>query len=409
MVRLSLLHHAALSRLAFLVSMGDSRIAPSSLSTKYYGGFMELMIEDLMKRVVENGGSDLHLSVGLPPYIRVNGRLTPTDHEPLTPEQCQRLIFSILNNTQRKNLEQNWELDCSYGVRGLARFRVNVYKDRGTYAAALRVLESKVPTIETLGLSSIVREMAEKPRGLVLVTGPTGSGKSTTLASMINNINMTRAEHILTVEDPIEFVYEPIKSLIHQRQVGEDTRSFANALRAALREDPDVILVGEMRDLETIQLAITAAETGHLVFGTLHTSSAAQTVDRMVDVFPPEQQTQVRVQLSNSLVAVFSQTLVPKKNPKPGESGRVMSQEIMVVTPAIANLIREGKTSQIYSAIQTGGKLGMVTLERVLADQCKAGEISFEAAMSKTSRPEELQRLIGSPSAVTPINKYQGR
>jgi len=234
------------------------------------------------------------------------------------------------------------------------------------------------------------------------VTGPTGSGKSTTLAAMINNINLTRSEHILTVEDPIEFVYEPNRSLIHQRQVGEDTKSFANALRAALREDPDVILVGEMRDLETIQLAITAAETGHLVFGTLHTSSAAQTVDRVVDVFPPAQQNQIRVQLSNSLVAVFSQTLVPKKNPKPGEYGRVMAQEIMVVTPAIANLIREGKTSQIYSAIQTGGKLNMITLEKVLADQYQAGTISYEAAMSKTSRPDELQRLIGSAPSTTP-------
>lgn len=301
----------------------------------------------------------------------------------------------MLNNTQRKNLEQNWELDCSYGVKGLARFRVNVYKDRGTYAACLRALASKIPSMSTLNLPDIVREISEKPRGLVLVTGPTGSGKSTTLASMINNINITRPEHILTVEDPIEFVYEPIKSLIHQRQVGEDTKSFANALRAALREDPDVILVGEMRDLETIQLAISAAETGHLVFGTLHTSSAAQTVDRMVDVFPPEQQQQIRVQLSNSLVAVFSQTLVPRKNPKLGEYGRVMAQEIMIVTPAISNLIREGKTSQIYSAIQTGGKLGMQTLEKVLADLYKAGNISFEAAVSKTSKADELQRLIG--------------
>ncbi len=357
---------------------------------------MEYMIEDLMEEVVERGGSDLHLSAGMPPYIRINGKLIPSDYEPLTPQECQRLIFSMLNNTQRKHLEQTWELDCSYGVRGLARFRVNVYKDRGTFAAALRALSSKIPTIEQLSLPNIVREMSEKPRGLVLVTGPTGSGKSTTLASMINNINITRAEHILTVEDPIEFVYDPIKSLIHQRQVGEDTKSFANALRAALREDPDVILVGEMRDLETISLAISAAETGHLVFGTLHTSSAAQTVDRMVDVFPPEQQTQVRVQLSNSLIAVFSQTLVPRQNPKPGEFGRVMAQEIMVVTPAISNLIREGKTSQIYSAIQTGGKLGMVTLEKVLADLYKAGTISFESAMSKTSRADELQRLIGA-------------
>ena len=277
---------------------------------------MEMMIEDLMEEVVERGGSDLHLSAGLPPYIRVSGHLTPTEHPPMTPEQCQRLLFSMLNNTQRKHLEQNCELDCSYGVKGLARFRVNVYKDRGTYAACLRALSSKIPSAELLGLPNIVIELARKPRGLILVTGPTGSGKSTTLASMINDINHTRAEHILTVEDPIEFVYEPIKSLIHQRQIGEDTKSFANALRAALREDPDVILVGEMRDLETISLAISAAETGHLVFGTLHTSSAAQTVDRMVDVFPPEQQQQVRVQLSNSLVAVLSQTLVPKANPK---------------------------------------------------------------------------------------------
>lgn len=360
---------------------------------------MELMIEDLMEQLIEMGGSDLHLTAGLPPYFRISGHLQPINDQALNAEECQRLIFSMLNNTQRKNLEQNWELDCSYGVRGLARFRVNVYKDRGTYAACLRALSSKIPNFEKLGLPDVVREMAEKPRGLILVTGPTGSGKTTTLAAMIDLINRTRAEHILTVEDPIEFVYEPIKSLVHQRQLGEDTKSFANALKAALREDPDIILVGEMRDLETISLAISAAETGHLVFGTLHTSSAAQTVDRMIDVFPSERQTQVRVQLSNSLVAVFSQTLVPKKNPKPGEYGRVMAQEMMIVTPAISNLIREGKTAQIYSAIQTGGKLGMQTLEKVLADFYKAGTISFEAAMSKTSRPDELQRLIGGNPA----------
>ncbi|WP_421655516.1 type IV pilus twitching motility protein PilT [Leptothermofonsia sp. ETS-13] len=359
---------------------------------------MELMIEDLMEQLIEMGGSDLHLTAGLPPYFRISGHLQPIGDQALTAEECQRLIFSMLNNTQRKNLEQNWELDCSYGVRGLARFRVNVYKDRGTYAACLRALSSKIPSFDKLGLPDVVREMSEKPRGLILVTGPTGSGKTTTLAAMIDLINRTRAEHILTIEDPIEFVYEPIKSLIHQRQLGEDTKSFANALRAALREDPDIILVGEMRDLETISLAISAAETGHLVFATLHTSSAAQTVDRMIDVFPAERQTQVRVQLSNSLVAVFSQTLVPKKNPKPGEYGRVMAQEIMIVTPAISNLIREGKTAQIYSAIQTGGKLGMQTLEKVLADQYKAGLITFESAMSKTSRPDELQRLIGGSS-----------
>lgn len=371
---------------------------------------MELMIEDLMEEVIERGGSDLHLSAGIPPYIRISGHLTATDHPPMTNDMCQRLIFSMLNNSQRKILEQTWELDCSYGVRGLARFRVNVYKDRGTYAACLRALSSKIPSMDVLQLPPIVTELSEKPRGLVLVTGPTGSGKTTTLASMINNINLTRAEHILTVEDPIEFVYEPIKSLIHQRQVGEDTKSFANALKGALREDPDVILVGEMRDLETISLAISAAETGHLVFGTLHTSSAAQTVDRIVDVFPPEQHQQVRVQLSNSLVAVLSQTLVPKHNPKPGEFGRVMAQEIMVVTPGISNMIREGKTAQIYGAIQTGGRLAMQTLEMALADLYKKDIIDFEAAMSKTSRPEELQRLIGgAPGAAKAQAAKAGR
>jgi twitching motility protein PilT len=362
---------------------------------------MEMMIEDLMEQMIEMGGSDLHLSAGLPPYFRISGKLTPIGNEPLTGDQCQRLIFSMLNNTQRKTLEQTWELDCSYGVKGLARFRVNVYKERGSYAACLRALSSKIPNFDKLGLPDVVREMSEKPRGLILVTGPTGSGKTTTLAAMIDLINRTRAEHILTVEDPIEFVYEPIKSLVHQRQLNEDTKSFANALKAALREDPDIILVGEMRDLETISLAISAAETGHLVFGTLHTSSAAQTIDRIVDVFPHERQTQVRVQLSNSLVAVFSQTLVPRKNVKPGEFGRIMAQEIMIVTPAISNLIREGKTAQIYSAIQTGGKLGMQTLEKVLADMYKAGTISFEAAMSKTSKPDEIQRLIGGVPPTT--------
>ncbi len=359
---------------------------------------MALMIEDLMEAVVQKGGSDIHISCGLPPYLRVGGHLQPTEYEPLTAEEVQRLVFSMLNNTQRKTLEQTWELDCSYGVRGIGRFRVNVYKDRGTYACAMRALSAEIPNIDKLGMPDIVKEMARIPRGLVLVTGPTGSGKSTTLASMLDMINRERAEHILTIEDPIEYVYTPVKSIIHQRQLGEDTKSFANALKAAMREDPDIILIGELRDLETIQLAITASETGHLVFGTLHTSSASQTVDRMVDVFPPEQQQQIRVQLSNSLRAVFSQTLAPRLNAKPGQFNRVLVQEIMVVTPAISNLIREGKTAQIYSAIQTGSKMGMRTLERRLADLFDEGLISFEVAMSKTSRPEELQRLIGTVS-----------
>jgi twitching motility protein PilT len=316
------------------------------------------------------------------------------DEVVLSEEECNKLIFSLLNNSQRKHLEQNWELDCSYGLRGVARFRVNVYRQRGTYAACLRALGDSIPPLANLGLPPVVEETSRKPKGLILVTGPTGSGKTTTLAALLNHINQTRTEHILTIEDPIEFTYKNEKSVIHQREVNEDTRSFANALRAALREDPDVILVGELRDLETIQLAISAAETGHLVFGTLHTSSAAQTVDRMVDVFPPGQQTQIRVQLSSSLLAVFSQTLCKRVRPLPGQFGRVMAQEIMINTPAIANLIREGKTAQIYSQIQTGAKEGMLTLDRALANLIQEEAISHAEALLKTTRPEELERLL---------------
>ncbi|MEQ8998543.1 MAG: type IV pilus twitching motility protein PilT [Coleofasciculus sp. B1-GNL1-01] len=370
---------------------------------------MDLMIEDLMEQLIEMGGSDMHIQAGAPVYFRISGKLQPFGEDPLNPQECQKLIFSMLNNSQRKELEQNWELDCSYGVKGLARFRVNVYKERGYYAACLRALSSKIPNFDQLGLPDIVREMSERPRGLVLVTGPTGSGKTTTLAAMIDLINRTRPEHILTVEDPVEYVFPNIKSLVHQRQKGEDTKSFANALKAALREDPDVILVGEMRDLETISLAISAAETGHLVMGTLHTSSASQTVNRMLDVFPPEQQAQVQAQLSNSLVAVFSQTLVPKKNPKPGEFGRAMAQEIMIVTPAISNLIREGKVSQMYSAIQTGMKMGMITMEQTLANLVKQGTISFEAAISKSSKPDELQRILGGAAGMAGAGAKGGK
>lgn len=354
-----------------------------------------MMIEDLMTELVKAGGSDLHLAAHQPPYGRFNGQLRPLDEElVLTEDQCNKLIFSLLNNSQRKQLEQNWELDCSYGLRGVARFRVNVYRQRGTYAACLRALGDSIPNLSALGLPVVIEETSRKPKGLILVTGPTGSGKTTTLAALLNHINQSRAEHILTIEDPIEFTYKNIKSVFHQREVNEDTRSFAAALRAALREDPDVILVGELRDLETIQLAISAAETGHLVFGTLHTSSAAQTVDRMVDVFPPGQQTQIRVQLSGSLLAVFSQTLCKRIRPLPGQFGRVIAQEIMINTPAIANLIREGKTAQIYSQIQTGAKEGMITLERSLANLLNEDAISKTEAMLKTTRPEELERLL---------------
>jgi twitching motility protein PilT len=357
---------------------------------------MDFTIEDLMSDLVTDGGSDLHLATGHPPYGRFNGQLRPIRQgTTLTEDSCNRLIFSLLNNSQRKQLEQTWELDCSYGLRGVSRFRVNVYRQKGSYAACLRALGNTIPAIEKLGLPPVVEEMSRKPKGLVLVTGPTGSGKTTTLASLLDNINHTRAEHILTIEDPIEFTYQNDRSLIHQREVNEDTRSFANALRAALREDPDVILVGELRDLETIQLAITAAETGHLVFGTLHTSSASQTVDRMVDVFPAGQQTQIRVQLSSSLLAVFTQTLCRTTRPVAGSMGRVMALEIMVNTPACANLIREGKTAQLYSLIQTGAQYGMQTLERSLANLVQDNRITAEEAMMKTIRPEELSRLLG--------------
>jgi twitching motility protein PilT len=359
------------------------------------GGSVDFQIEDLMVELVNGGGSDLHLSSGQPPYGRFNGQLRPLQPDIiLSEEQCNKLIFSLLNNSQRKQLEQNWELDCSYGLKDVARFRVNVYRQRGTYAACLRALGNSIPPIEKLGMPAIVEEVSRKPKGLVLVTGPTGSGKTTTLAALLDHINHTRSEHILTIEDPIEFNHKNAKSLIHQREIGEDTRSFSNALRAALREDPDVILVGEMRDLETIQLAISAAETGHLVFGTLHTSSASQTVDRMVDVFPPSQQTQIRVQLSNSLLAVFSQTLCRSKQPGSGPFGRVMAQEILINTPAIGNLVREGKTAQIYSQIQTGANYGMQTLERALANLVQAGKVARSEAMDKTTKPEELARLL---------------
>ena len=356
-----------------------------------------MLMDELLELVIDRNASDLHISVGLPPVLRIDGKLAPLDqYQPLAREQVQELVFSILNAEQRRIIEQNWDLDCSYGLSGLGRFRVNVYKDRGNLAAALRAIPTVVPSFQELELPPIVQETADRPKGLVLVTGPTGSGKSTTLAAMIDHINMTRAEHILTIEDPIEFLHTSKKSVVNQRELGQDTRSFENALRGALREDPDVILVGEMRDLETIRLALTAAETGHLVMATLHTSSAMQTVDRIVDVFPAEQQQQIRIQLSNSLVAVFSQALLPKLNAYKEKQGRVMAQEIMMVTPAIANLVREGKSAQIYSSIQTGGKHQMVTMEASLKELYQKGLVTIEDALAKTSRPEDLKRLLSA-------------
>ncbi len=353
-----------------------------------------MLIKQLLNLVYEKNASDMHISVGLPPVIRVDGKLMRVDHPPLTRDDVEKIIFDMLSNEQRRVLEQNWELDCSYGVEGVGRFRINVYRERSHYAMAMRTISTDIPTFEELGIPDVVKELAEKPRGLILVTGPTGSGKSTTLASIIDYINTNRVDHILTVEDPIEFLHYSKRSVIHQRELGHDTRSFSNALRAALREDPDIILVGELRDLETISLALTAAETGHLVLGTLHTSSASQTIDRIVDVFPPQQQQQIRIQLSNSLIGVLSQTLLPKVTPEGIKRGRALATEIMIVTNAISNLIREGKTTQIYSALQTGSHLKMQTLESCLKDLCAQKIITYDDAMSKADRPEDLKRML---------------
>lgn len=351
-------------------------------------------LDDLLADVVQQGASDLHLSAGLPPVFRVDGVLFRANYPPLSREACHKLIFSILSNEQRRDLEQDWEIDCSYGVANVGRFRVNIYKDRGSFAAALRTIPTEVPSFEALNLPPVLRQLAERERGLILVTGSTGSGKSTTLAATIDYINNTLSRHILTIEDPIEFVHQSKRSIVHQRELGQDTRSFGRALKSALREDPDVILVGEMRDLETIGLALTAAETGHLVMGTLHTSSAMQTVDRVIDVFPPEQHQQIRIQLSNSLIAVFSQNLLPKLNENGEKKGRVMAQEILTVNAAVANLIREGKSAQIYSTIQTSSQEGMQTMEMALKKLYENKEVELEDAIAATSRPRDLEQLL---------------
>lgn len=375
-----------------------------------------LEIQELLQLVFDRAASDLHLKAGQPPIIRVAGKLIKSTLSPLTKDEVQRLIFSIITSDQRKQLEQTYELDCSFGLDGIGRFRVNVYKDRGSYAAALRVVASRIPSLDELNLPPIVKEITQKPRGLILITGATGQGKSTTLASMIDWINENRSEHILTIEDPIEFIHQNKRSVLSQRELGQDTKSFANALKAALREDPDVILVGEMRDLDTIHLALTAAETGHLVFGTVHTSSAAQSIDRVIDVFPPDQQQQIRIMLSNGLVAIVSQTLLPRLQESAGGNpvtkGRVLAAEVLVNTPAIANLIRESKTPQIYSTMQMGGALGMQTLEASLAGLVKNGLISMSEAMAKTTRPEDLERLFGAATkgaSAAPNRNYGGR
>jgi twitching motility protein PilT len=381
-------------------------------------------IDDLLRETVSAKASDLHLTVGVPPTIRIWGKLQHLNHPPLTPEDTFQLAYSMLNTFQKQKFEKNWELDLSYAVDGLGRFRVNVYRQRGSVGAVLRVIPEKIPAMEELNIPMVLKDLCRLPRGLILVTGPTGHGKSTTLASMLDFINSERAAHIVTIEDPIEYVHRHKKSIVNQRELGFDTQTFPNALRAVLREDPNVIMVGEMRDLETISAALTIAETGHLVFATLHTANAAQSIDRIIDVFPPHQQQQIRVQLSAVLEAVISQQLLPnmqylgqREARRPAaavvrssavsggdgsrqqwasieEIGRVPAVEIMIATPAIRNLIREAKTHQIHTAIQTGAQYGMQTMDQSLYALYSRRLITLENALARAIFPDELRKMI---------------
>jgi twitching motility protein PilT len=347
-------------------------------------------IEVLLEEVVKKKASDLHLQVGLPPMLRVDGTLMPVaGSEVLSDEAVETLIFAILDEDQKQILLKDKEFDFSFAFGDLGRFRVNAFHERGNLAAALRLIPNEILTIEQLGLPPIVNKFADYPRGLVLVTGPTGSGKSTTLAAMIHKINMERAEHIITIEDPIEYTHRSKKSVIVQREVHYDTYSFSAALRSALREDPDVVLIGEMRDLETIASAITIAETGHLVFATLHTNSAAQSIDRMIDVFPPHQQPQIRSQLSNILMSICSQRLIPQIG-----GGRIAASEVLIATPAVRNIIREGKTHQLEAVIQTGAEFGMQSMDKTLVSLIHNGTISYDDARMVAVDPDELDRLM---------------
>jgi twitching motility protein PilT len=344
----------------------------------------------LLETLVQMEGSDLHITTNTPPQVRVHGHLQRLEGVDLTPSETKQLSYSVLTDAQKKRFEETLELDFSFGIKGLARFRCNMFNQRGAVGAVYRVIPEKIRTFQELNLPAVLGTLAEKPRGLVLVTGPTGSGKSTTLAAMIDKINKERREHILTIEDPIEFVHQHQGCLVNQREVHSDTQSFAAALRAALREDPDIVLIGELRDLETVESALRIAETGHLTFGTLHTNSAAQTINRIIDVFPAYQQGQIRTQLSLVLEGIVCQALVQKIG-----GGRVVSLEIMVPTPGIRNLIREDKVHQIYSAMQTGQeKMGMQTMNQSLASLYQKKRITLEAAIAASSNRDELQDLI---------------
>jgi twitching motility protein PilT len=347
---------------------------------------------EVLRRMVAAKASDVHLTAGFPPAIREKGKILPMEgFEPLNAQQTREVVYGILNDDQRKRFETNQQLDFAYAIPGVARFRVNCFFQRGTVSAAFRLVPQEIPALDSLGVPQVLRDLTAKPRGFVLVTGPTGSGKSTTLAAMIDVINREHQDHILTIEDPIEFLHQHRQSIVNQREIGSDAPDFALGLRAALREDPDVILVGEMRDLETVSTALTAAETGHLVFATLHTQSTAQTVDRIIDVFPPEQQAQVRTQLSIALQGIVTQQLLPTADGQ----GRVVACEVLIPTPAIRNLVREGKTHQIYGALQTSGAVGMQTMDADLARLVRTGKIARSLAEQRASVPEELNRLLG--------------
>lgn len=361
-------------------------------------------IDKFFKTMKEWGASDLHITTGAPPLVRLHGKMTAMREELVSAEECQRLIFEILTEKQKKQFIENWELDCAYALPGTGRFRVNVFMQRKGLGCVFRIIPEKILTAEELGLPPQILSLTREHKGLIVVTGPTGSGKSTTLAAMIDYINKNQHAHILTVEDPVEFVHQNQKSLINQREVGSHTKSFANALKAALREDPDIILVGEMRDLETISLAMTAAETGHLVFGTLHTNNASKTVDRIIDVFPEEQQAQVRVMLSESLKGVVAQGLLPTAD----GNGRVAALEILVNTHAVGNLIREGKTFQIPSAMQTGSQDGMITFDKYVGDLIHQGKITSEVGMSFLGKDKKKDNANLGQSSKSTSSHTQG-